>query len=115
VAALTVAALQPFLIVLTHPSRRQLLTTGRKNPPPELKAHLTQKTFDKAQAYSRDKLMYSSFKTVYNWCVQYAFIRLEVHKWAWDLTASWMEALGWAQSYVVSSKSLSMVVRVVWS
>lgn len=87
-------------------SRRQLKTTHRPLPPAELKAHLTQATFTKAQKYARDKLYFSFAKTLYSWLVTFVFLRYNTYAWAWDLSARWMDAFGMKQSRVVSCGAL---------
>jgi STE24 endopeptidase len=74
-------------------------------PPPELQHHLKKETYDKAQAYGKDKLTFNVRQTVFNFVLGFVFIKARLFTRAWDWTAGIMDAVGLDQSRVVSAAS----------
>lgn len=72
-------------------------------PPPELQHHLKKETYDKAQAYGRDKLTFNVRQTVFNFVLGFVLIKARLFAHAWDWTASLMDTVGLEQNRVVCS------------
>lgn len=81
--------------------RRQIPCYKLPNPPPELRNHLKKDTYDKAQAYGKDKIHYQFANTIFSWAQNLLLIKLGVYPWAWDVSARAMAAVGLAQDRVV--------------
>lgn len=74
-------------------------------PPPELRHHLNQETFTKAQLYGRDKMTFNIRQMMFNYALSFCMIKFGVFKFAWDATARAMDTLGLAQDRVVRTLS----------
>lgn len=67
----------------------------RTKPPAELAPHMDDETFKKSQAYGRDKIRYSLFKTIFDQVLNWGMIKMGAFPWAWELAgdALWLFGL----------------------
>lgn len=88
---------------LTSTRSRQMSMYSIPTPPPELRHHLNNETFTKAQLYGRDKMTFNIRQMMFNYALSFCMIKFGVFKFAWDATARLMDSLGLAQDRVVRS------------
>lgn len=75
-------------------SRRQIPQYALKAPPPELKAHLSQETFDKAQAYGLAKARFQLLKLVGEQSISWAMVKFDFYAETWKWTTAVMNRVG---------------------
>lgn len=75
-------------------SLRQLATYSYPSPPPQLKDHVDQETFDKSRRYGKDKLQFSLFSLVYEWTLTATLIYLGAYSSIWQEAGKWMKLMG---------------------
>ncbi|BEI80436.1 hypothetical protein CcaverHIS002_0109650 [Cutaneotrichosporon cavernicola] len=87
-------------------SSRQMKCYSIPLPPPELQHHLKKETYDKAQAYGKDKLTFNVRQTMFNFVLGVVVIKTRLLPHAWDWTASFMDLVGLDQSRVITHSLL---------
>lgn len=81
---------------------RQLPYYSKRAPPAALKEHIPQDTFDKAQAYSRDKARFSLGRMLYDQAVSWTTVYAGAFRNCWGLSG---RILKWAGLGVVAETS----------
>lgn len=76
-------------------SLRQLATYSLSSPPPQLKSHVDQTTFDKSRRYGKDKLQFSLFTLIFEWSVSASLIYLGAYAWTWQAAGRMLNAAGY--------------------
>ena len=75
-------------------SLRQLATYAYTAPPPQLKAHVDQETFEKSRRYGRDKLRFSLFTLVFEWALSATLIHLGAYSRIWAAAGTLIARVG---------------------
>ncbi|WVR04304.1 hypothetical protein IAU60_001304 [Kwoniella sp. DSM 27419] len=88
--------------------RRQLPCYERAAPPPALKDHLSDETYKKAQAYSKDKTRFALAKIVFDQMLGWGLIKVGGYAGLWDFAGSIMSKLSLAQNRVITHSLLWM-------
>jgi STE24 endopeptidase len=90
--------------------RRQIPCFSRPSPPIELKEHLPQETYVKAQKYGLDKLRFGMIKAVWNQMLGWGMIKTGLYSVSWGWSARVMRYAGLGSDRVVSSQVLRAAV-----
>ena len=80
---------------------RQYRCYSRTKPPPELADHLSDETFNKAQAYGRAKAHFGLIRGVYGIAEGLAYITFDLYAGFWNLSGRIMQRVGLAPSRTV--------------
>jgi STE24 endopeptidase len=81
--------------------------------PKALREHVTQETFDKAQAYGRDKAKFGFVETVFNLAQNTLSIVYDFLPWLWNFSGDIMLKLaGYGSEYEVRVRSLVLLKHV---
>jgi len=67
---------------------RQYGNYSKQEVPPALKKHLEKETFEKSQAYGRDKARFSFLSSLYHQIITSISIHYDVYAWAWATAAN---------------------------
>jgi STE24 endopeptidase len=97
-------------------SLRQLATYSLSSPPPQLKSHVDQTTFDKSRKYGKDKLQFSLFSMIFEWSVSATLIYLGAYSWTWQAAGRMLKAAGYHHdSEVYHSLCFILLSQVITS
>jgi STE24 endopeptidase len=80
---------------------RQFPLYSKKEPPAALKDHFSQETFDKSQAYGRDKAKFALFSGLYKQIMDSALIHYGTYAWSWNLAGKFLAKFGYGGEYEV--------------
>lgn len=76
-------------------SLRQLKTYSYPSPPPQLKQHVDQETYEKSRKYGRDKLQFSIFTQVFEWVLSAGLIYAGSYIRVWQAAGVIMSKMGY--------------------
>lgn len=97
-------------------SLRQLATYSKTSPPPQLKSHVDQTTFDKSRSYGKDKLKFSLFTLIFEWSISATLIYLGAYARIWQAAGEGLNLAGYTKdSEVYHSLCFLLLSQVLTS
>ncbi|KAL5480481.1 STE24 [Sanghuangporus weigelae] len=94
---------------------RQYPNYSKTEPPPELAAHVDKATFEKSQAYGRDKARFGIVSGFIHQILDTLMIQYGAYAYAWDLAGSTIARFGYGEEYEILQSNVFVGILYLFS